>query len=110
MHIWHLKNCGTCKEAVKAMKSRNPTLTEVRDEGVAKADMQRFLDKIGPAKLVNKSSIPWQTMTEAERAGDPLILLLAHPTLMKRPVIEDGTQITAGWTPVVQKFWGVAPK
>ena len=53
MHIWHLKNCGTCKEAVKAMKSRNPTLTEVRDEGVAKADMQRFLDKIGPAKLVN---------------------------------------------------------
>ncbi len=107
MHIWHLKNCGTCKEAVKALKPRNPNLTEVRDEGVVKADMQRFLDKIGAARLVNKSSIPWQTMTQAERAGDPLTLLLAHPTLMKRPVIEEGDQITAGWNPVIQKLWGV---
>ena len=106
MHIWHLKNCGTCKEAVKALKNRKPTLTEVRDEGVAKADMARFLAQIGP-RLVNKSSIPWQNMSEAERAGDPLTLLLAHPTLMKRPVIEDGSQITAGWTPAIQKLWGV---
>ena len=106
MHIWHLKNCGTCKEAVKAMKDRNPGLTEVRDQGVTKAGMLRFLEKIGP-KLVNKSSIPWQNMSEPERAGDPLELLLTHPTLMKRPVIEDSDQITAGWTPAIQRLWGL---
>jgi arsenate reductase (glutaredoxin) len=107
MHIWHLRNCGTCKEAVKALRDRKPVLTDVRDDRVAEADMRRFLEKIGEDKLVNKSSIPWQTMSEQERAGDKLALLLAHPTLMKRPVIEEGDQITAGWTPAVRKLWGV---
>lgn len=107
MQIWHLKNCGTCKEAVKTLRDRAPKLTEVRDEGVSRADMQRFLDLVGAEKLVNKSSLPWQNMTGSGRAGDPLTLLMAHPTLMKRPVIEDGDTITAGWTPAIRAIWGV---
>ncbi len=107
MHIWHLKNCGTCKEAVRALRDRKPTLTEVRDEGVEKADMARFLARIGAEKLVNKSSIPWQNMSADARAGDALTLLLAHPTLMKRPIIEQGDTTTAGWTAKVRAIWGV---
>lgn len=107
MHIWHLRNCGTCREAVAALRPRKPGLTDIRDEGVARADMQRFLDRIGAARLVNKSSLPWQGMSAAERADDPLELLLKYPTLMKRPVIEEGGTITAGWTPDVRRTWGL---
>ena len=31
--------------------------------------------------------------------------LLAQPTLMKRPVLKDGDQLTIGWSADVQDIW-----
>jgi arsenate reductase-like glutaredoxin family protein len=31
--------------------------------------------------------------------------LLAHPTLMKRPVLKFGNKLTVGWDPAVQEIW-----
>ena len=44
-------------------------------------------------------------LSEEERAGDPVALLSAHPTLMKRPVIEDGDGLTLGWDAEAQARW-----
>jgi arsenate reductase len=41
-------------------------------------------------------------LDDAERAGDPLKLLIDHPTLMKRPVIDHDGSLTLGWTKDVQ--------
>lgn len=69
---------------------------------MARADLQRFRAAFGDA-LVNRRSTTWRGLSEDERAGDPLELLAAHPTLMKRPVIEadDGT-LYLGWDKAVQ--------
>ncbi len=40
--------------------------------------------------------------TLAERAGDPLALIAAHPALMKRPLIEAGGSLYLGWGKDVQ--------
>ena len=47
--------------------------------------------------MVNRRSTTWRGLDEAARAGDPVRLISAHPTLMKRPVIEDGGVLTLGW-------------
>lgn len=106
MRIWGLKNCDTCRKAVKALEAAGqaPRVVDVRADGVDATDLARFSDAFGDA-LVNKRSTTWRGLSEDERAGDPIALLARHPTLMKRPVIEADGQLTLGWDAKTQAKW-----
>ena len=100
MRIYSLKSCDTCRKAIKAVTAAGHALdiVDVRADGVPPSELARFLERFGE-DLVNRRSTTWRGLSEVERAGDPATLLQAHPTLMKRPVIEaaDGT-LYLGWT------------
>ncbi|UWQ02594.1 arsenate reductase [Aliiroseovarius crassostreae] len=106
MRFWGLKSCDTCKKAQKALVAAGYDLavTDVRADGVAAEDLARFHAAFGEA-LVNKRSTTWRGLSEEERAGDPLALLAAHPTLMKRPVVEEGDRLTLGWDKKTSAEW-----
>jgi len=106
MRIWGLKNCDTCRKAIKELGAagRKLDVVDVRADGVEYADMQRFFDAFAGA-LVNKRSTTWRGLDEATRSGDPVQLMLAHPSLMKRPVIEDQGQLTLGWSAETRAQW-----
>ena len=99
MHIYGLKNCDTCRKAVKALPQA--AFTDVRADGLSPDLLARFHAEFGEA-LVNKRSTTWRGLDDAARAQDPLVLLAAHPTLMKRPVIEDDGALYLGWGKDVQ--------
>lgn len=98
MRVWGLKNCDTCRKAIKALEAVGVQVdyTDVRVDGVDPADLARFYAAFGDA-LINRRSTTWRGLTDDERAGDPLALLAEHPTLMKRPVCEAGSELTLGW-------------
>ncbi|RLJ60237.1 arsenate reductase-like glutaredoxin family protein [Litoreibacter meonggei] len=98
MKLYGIKTCDTCRKALKALPDAQ--FIDVRATPLDRAELQRFLDAFG-ADLVNTRSTTWRGMTEAERAADPLDQLAAHPTLMKRPVIDNGT-LYLGWGKDVQ--------
>jgi len=50
---------------------------------------------------INRASITWRGLSDAEKVIDPSILLATHPTLMKRPVIEKNGVWSIGWKPDV---------
>ncbi|MDA5094265.1 arsenate reductase [Aliiroseovarius sp. KMU-50] len=106
MRFWGLKNCDSCKKAQKALVAAGYDLnvTDVRADGVAPEDLARFHGVFGEA-LVNKRSTTWRGLSEDERAGDPLLLLATYPTLMKRPVVEKGDQLTLGWDKKTSALW-----
>ncbi|WP_371170796.1 arsenate reductase family protein [Aliiroseovarius sp. 2305UL8-7] len=106
MRIWGLKNCDTSRKAMKALEAagHNIDYVDVRADGVDRADLERFHAAFGEA-LVNKRSTTWRGLSDDERAGDPIALLAQHPTLMKRPVIEDGDQLTLGWDTKTSDNW-----
>ena len=52
--------------------------------------------------LLNTRSTTWRGLDEAERSRDPLDLLNAQPTLMKRPLIAHDGQLYLGWTEEVR--------
>jgi len=108
MHIYHLKTCDTCRKAIKALSGRNPSLVDVRADGVAREILKGWLENLGADLLVNRKSTSWRNLSEAERAGDPLALLEANPTLMKRPVIVEGENVHLGWSKSVQEALGVS--
>ncbi|MHA7899472.1 MAG: ArsC/Spx/MgsR family protein [Henriciella sp.] len=102
--LYGLKNCDTCKKALKALKGAGQSVTfvDIRAEADLPAKVPTWLDATGPDLLINRRSTTWRNLSEAERETDPQALLIAHPTLIKRPVIETGDAVHVGWTKAVE--------
>lgn len=103
MKFYGLKTCDTCRKAVKALGDRI-TYVDVRKDGVPGDVLAAAFAQFGDA-LINKSSTTWRGFSDAEKAGDPMELLRANPTLMKRPLIVDGADMTLGWKQDVQDHY-----
>lgn len=103
IRLYGLKNCDTCRKAMKelAAAGKEATLIDIRAEA-GEAEIARWLKELGAEALVNRRSTTWRGLNEAERAkaeGDgALALLAAHPALIKRPVIEAAGALFIGWS------------
>lgn len=104
MRVFALKSCDTCRKALKAMREAGlePEVIDVRADGVGEADRAAIVAAFGDAAL-NKASTTWRGLDDAEKAQPAATLLAAHPTLMKRPVIEKDGQWYLGWKADVQQ-------
>lgn len=108
MHVYHLKTCDTCRKAIGALRAagHDPALTDLRADGVAAATLARWMAAAGRARLLNTRSTTWRGLDDAERADmtddKALALMAAHPTLVKRPVIETEGAVHVGWGKDVQ--------
>ena len=98
MQIYGLKNCDTCRKALKSLPQAQ--LFDVRADGVPADVMAAAFVQFG-ASLLNTRSTTWRGLTDAEKASDPRALLAENPTLMKRPVVEKNGVWTIGWKPDV---------
>jgi arsenate reductase (glutaredoxin) len=104
MKIYGLKNCDTCRKALKALPDAQ--LVDVRADGISLELLQAAEAQFGAA-LLNTRSTTWRGLDESERARPELDLLQDHPTLMKRPLIETNGALHLGWTKEVQAALGV---
>ena len=107
MKLYGLKNCDTCKKAMKALDAagQNYTFVDIRAEADVASLAPQWLKQVDPARLINTRSTTWRQLDEAQRAraeSDPAGLLAANPTLVKRPVITRGNEVFVGWTKDVQ--------
>ena len=102
--LYGIKSCDTCRMAFKALKDAGQAVVfrDIRAEPLDEVTRAQFLDAFGMA-LVNTRSTTWRGLSDDERAAPPDSLLAAHPTLMKRPVIEGRGGLTLGWTKAVQE-------
>ena len=104
MELYGIKACDTCRAALKALAAAGHEVrfVDVREAPLSRAELEAFEAAFGAA-LLNTRSTTWRGLSDAERAGEPVALMLAHPTLMKRPVIRagDGT-LHLGWSKAVQ--------
>ncbi|WP_158964622.1 ArsC/Spx/MgsR family protein [Chachezhania sediminis] len=104
MRLYGLKTCDSCRKALKALPEVE--YVDVRKEGVPADLMARAIAAFGP-KMVNKSSATWRGLDAAEREASVQDLMAAHPTLMKRPLIEAGDELYLGWGPDTRAALGV---
>ncbi len=102
MRFFGLKSCDTCRKALKSLRAADiePQVIDVRADGLTDDDITAIVNAFGDA-IINKSSTTWRNLNDSEKANDPSDLLREHPTLMKRPVIDDEGW-TMGWKPDVQ--------
>lgn len=106
MRFFGLKTCDTCRKALKKLAENGvvPEITDVRADGLSAADIEAIVAEFGDA-AINRASTTWRGLSDADKAQSAQDLLAAHPTLMKRPVIEEGGVWTIGWKADAQAQW-----
>ena len=102
--LYGLKNCDTCKKALKALEGvgKDVHFVDIRAEADLPSLVPTWLEAAGSDLLINRRSTTWRGLSDAEREADPVALLAANATLIKRPVIEAGDAIHVGWSKDVQ--------
>jgi len=111
--LYGLKTCDTCRKALGQLKAagRSAAFVDVRSDPGLAARLPGWLAAVGADRLANTRSTTWRGLDEDERArlaDDPAGLLADHPALIKRPVIEAGGAVHAGWTPGVRASLGLS--
>ncbi len=108
IRVFGLKNCDTCRKALKELKSsgQGAELIDVRATPLTSAELEEFSTTFG-GELINQRSKTWREMTESERSMSQIDLLRAHPAVMKRPVVKGGGKLTMGWTAKTKAAWGL---
>ncbi len=84
----------------------NADLVDVSSTPVPDDVLDRALALFGD-KLLNTRSTTWRSLDDRARASAPKDLLVAHPKLMKRPLIVDGDTYHLGWDKSTQAALGV---
>jgi arsenate reductase len=105
LHVYGIRNCDTCRSTLNWLETRKAphTFHDFRADGLPTETLQSWLASSHAPLLINRRSTTWRKLSEDEKKAaetDPLSLLLANPTLIKRPVITDGEAILdVGFSP-----------
>ena len=92
--VYGIKSCDSCRKALKFLKDRNleHRFHDLREDGLDIQMLERWADQVGWEKLVNRRSLSWRKVPEADRndmnRDKAMAALLDQPTLLKRPVLE----------------------
>ena len=106
--IYHLKTCDTCRKAIKTLEAAGHELSiiDVRADGVPKDKLTEIVKAAGWQAVLNTRSTTWRGLSDADKAdmnqARAIALMAEHPTLIKRPVIIGGSDISIGWKADVQ--------
>lgn len=99
--LYGLKTCDTCKKAQRALSAAGHSVTfvDIRADTNLREKVPLWRTAF-PDRIINKSSTTWRklsTTDKARAATNPDALLIANPTLIKRPIIEGGKTLCIGW-------------
>lgn len=108
--VYGIKTCDTVRKALKWLTDKGiaHTFHDFRADGLEAATVQRWVDAKGWESVLNKRSATWGQLSAADKQGlDNLAavkLMVAHPTLIKRPVFEGNGLFLQGFTEEVRQF------
>ena len=92
--LYGIPNCDTVKRARAWLDEHGVAYRfhDFKKEGVPEAELDRWLKAPGWEALVNRRGTTWRKLDDATRAsvvdaGSARTVLLANPSLIKRPVV-----------------------
>lgn len=101
--IYGIKTCDTVRKARRWLTDRGVDFTfhDLRADGLDSAMLDAWVDELGWEVLLNRRGTTWRQLPEAEREAPnrerAITLMLAHPALVKRPVLDLGDRRVVGF-------------
>ena len=103
--IYGVKNCDTMKKA-RAWLDKKAIAYDFHDYKVAGIDRSRleaWAGKVGWEPLLNRAGTTFRKLPNADKEGltekKAMALMIAQPSMIKRPVLEAGGRILVGFKP-----------
>ena len=103
--VYGIKNCDSVNKARGWLEARHIAYRfhDYRGDGLDAALLQKFIDALGVDAVLNQRSTSWRQLDDAQKSDltpDKAVqLMLAVPTLIKRPILENGQQLIVGFNP-----------
>ena len=106
--LYGLAHCSTCQKAQAALEEHGwkVSFRDVQKEPLSENERKTLVEQWGE-KIINRASLTWRGMSEAERGADPVEMMGAKPSVMKRPAIAADDLRLLGWTANVKRALGV---
>ncbi|XUM21481.1 ArsC family reductase [Bradyrhizobium oligotrophicum S58] len=103
--IYGIKNCDTMKKA-RAWLDDHGVAYEFHDyktAGIDKAKLKAWSDELGWEVLLNRAGTTFKKLPDADKNGltesKAIALMLAQPSMIKRPVLDLGGRRVVGFKP-----------
>jgi arsenate reductase len=101
--IYGIKNCDTMKKARAWLDDHGVAYAfhDYKAEGIDKASLERWAKEVGWDVLLNRAGTTFRKLPEKDRENvnekKAIALMLAQPSMIKRPVLDVGGKLVVGF-------------
>lgn len=105
--IYGIKNCDTMKKA-RAWLDSHKVAYEFHDyktAGIDRKRLENWSKEVGWETLLNRAGTTFRALPDADKTGltekKAIALMLAQPSMIKRPVLDLGGRVLVGFKPEI---------
>jgi Spx/MgsR family transcriptional regulator len=101
--LFGIASCDSCRKARRWLESHGIEYRyhDIRRDGLDRKDLSNWVSRAGSDKVLNRRSATWRQVPEVDRHldgnDDAIALMLANPTLIKRPILKAGSTLMIGF-------------
>ena len=105
--IYGIKNCDTMKKARTWLDTKGVAYRfhDYKVEGIDEASLTRWVEALGWETVLNRAGTTFRALPDADKqeldAKKAIALMLAQPSMIKRPMLDRDGALTAGFKPDV---------
>ncbi len=103
--IYGIKNCDTMKKARAWLDDHGVAYAfhDYKAVGIARDRLERWAREVGWEALLNRAGTTFRKLPEKDKTGvtkgKAIALMLAQPSMIKRPVLDAGGKLLVGFAP-----------
>ncbi len=107
--VYGIKNCDTVKKSRRWLETNDVTFQfhDFRDNGIDEKMINFWLQSVSWETLFNKRSTTWRKLDQIQRdtinRESAIALMLAFPSIIKRPVLVKNDTILVGFDEAIYK-------
>ena len=105
VQIYGIKNCDTMKKAFAWLDAHGLAYDfhDYKKLGVTAADLARWIDAAGWETVLNRAGTTFRKLPDEDQRNltreKAIALMIANPSMIKRPVLERGDAVEIGFKP-----------
>lgn len=103
--VYGIVNCDTMKKARAWLDGRGVgyVFHDYKKVGISREKLEAWADRLGWEALLNRAGTTFRKLSDADKAGldrdKAITLMLAQPSMIRRPVLELCDMTEAGFRP-----------
>ena len=103
--IYGIKNCDTMKKARTWLEGRGVDYAfhDYKASGIDRTSLEAWSRQVGWETLLNRAGTTFRALPDADKADidedKAIALMIAGPSMIKRPVLDTGATILVGFKP-----------